>query len=297
MPRSDPATGRRLASIPVGATTYDLTDALGSVWVTNRNGGTFQRISPATNRVVRTVAFPPGSLPAGIGYAGGALWVGDDHGRFVTRLDPRTYRLTRVRSGGVGASWIAVDGADVWVSNTKSGSVSRIDARTRRLVSMVKVGISPVNLDVIGGDVWVPDDLGDKVVRIDADTGTVEETLPARPQPGGRHRRRRRRLGLDVRRLADLADPPRMTRQLLLATAALVIGGGALAGAAAPPATVTARIAVGSGAGVPAVDGGTVWVPATRLGSVVRVDAAGKRVVKRISLAPRPGSPATSTRP
>ena len=38
--RFDPATGKRLASIPVGATTYDLTYALGSVRVTNRNGGT-----------------------------------------------------------------------------------------------------------------------------------------------------------------------------------------------------------------------------------------------------------------
>ena len=105
--RFDPATGKKLASIPVGATTYDLTYALGSIWVTNRNGGTVQRVSPRTNKVLKTIAFPRGSLPAGIGYAAGALWVGDDHGSFVTRIDPRTFKLTRVRSGGAGASWIA----------------------------------------------------------------------------------------------------------------------------------------------------------------------------------------------
>jgi YVTN family beta-propeller protein len=127
--------------------------------------------------VVKTVTFPPGSLPAGIGYAAGALWVGDDHGSFVTRIDPRTYKLTRVRSGGAGASWIAVAGTNVWVSNSKSGFVSRIDAATRKLVSTIKVGLSPVNLEVVGGDVWVPDDLGNKVVRIDGATGRVEETL------------------------------------------------------------------------------------------------------------------------
>jgi YVTN family beta-propeller protein len=66
---------------------------------------------------------------------------------------PVPTRLTRVRSGGVGASWIAVHGNDVWVSNSKSGSVSRIDAGTRKLVSTVRVGISPVNLEVVGGDV------------------------------------------------------------------------------------------------------------------------------------------------
>ena len=130
--RFDPATSKRLASIAVGITTYDLTYALRSIWVTNRNGGTVQRISPATNRVVRTVTFPLGAAPAGIGYAAGALWVGDDHGRAVFRLDPRTYRLTRVASGGDAASWIAVNGNDVWVSNTKSGSVTRIDGLHRK---------------------------------------------------------------------------------------------------------------------------------------------------------------------
>jgi hypothetical protein len=77
-------------------------------------------------------------------------------------------------------------------------------------------------------------------------------------------------------------------RRLLAAAAVLIMGGGTLAGAAAPPATISARIAVGRGAGVPAVDGNAVWVPATRLGSVVRVDVAGKRVVKTIELGAPP---------
>jgi DNA-binding beta-propeller fold protein YncE len=71
--RFDPATAKKLASIPVGRTTYDLVNALGAIWVTNRNGGTVQRISVRTNKVVRTVRFPPGVAPAGIGYAAGAI--------------------------------------------------------------------------------------------------------------------------------------------------------------------------------------------------------------------------------
>jgi DNA-binding beta-propeller fold protein YncE len=130
--RFDPKTGKRLASIKVGATTYDVAYAAQSIWITNRNGGTVQRISPASNRVLKTVRFPAGVAPAGIGWAAGALWVGDDYGRSVFRLDPRTYRFTRVASGGQAASWIAVNGTDIWVSNTKSGSVTRIDAVRRK---------------------------------------------------------------------------------------------------------------------------------------------------------------------
>ena len=159
---------RRIASIPTGGTTYDFTYALGAIWMTNRSGGTVQRITPNSNRVLKTVAFPAGVAPAGIGYAAGALWVGDDHGNSVFRLEPRTYRWTRVRSGGQAASWIAVNGTDVWVSNTKSGTVTRIDARTRKATATLKIGISPVNLDAIGGDIWVPDDLADTIVRVTA---------------------------------------------------------------------------------------------------------------------------------
>ena len=77
-------------------------------------------------------------------------------------------------------------------------------------------------------------------------------------------------------------------RRLLVAGVVLALSSGTLAGAAARPATVSARIAVGRGAGVPAVDGNAVWVPATKLGSVVRVDVAGKRVVKSIKLGAPP---------
>jgi streptogramin lyase len=73
-----------------------------------------------------------------------------------------------------------------------------------------------------------------------------------------------------------------------MAAAALAVGGTTLAGAAGPAATIAARIRVGSGAGVAAVDRTTVWVPVTRLGSVARVDIAHRRVVKAIKLGAPP---------
>ena len=77
-------------------------------------------------------------------------------------------------------------------------------------------------------------------------------------------------------------------RRVLLVAAVLAFGGGTLAGAAAPPATVVATIDVGRGAGVPAADASTVWVPLTKLGSVARVDIARKRVVATIKLGAPP---------
>jgi DNA-binding beta-propeller fold protein YncE len=77
-------------------------------------------------------------------------------------------------------------------------------------------------------------------------------------------------------------------RLVLVTTAVLAVCAGTLAGAAAPPATVVAAINVGRGAGVPAADSSSVWVPLTKLGSVARVDIASNRVVARIKLGEPP---------
>jgi DNA-binding beta-propeller fold protein YncE len=51
---------------------------------------------------------------------------------------------------------------------------------------------------------------------------------------------------------------------------------------------VSARIKVGAGAGVPAVAGGTVWVPNTRAGTLSRVNVRTKKVAATIKLGPGP---------
>ena len=60
--------------------------------------------------------------------------------------------------------------------------------------------------------------------------------------------------------------------RVLVTTAVLAVCGGTLAGAAAPPATVVATINVGRGAGVPAADASTVWVPLTKLPSASMIE-------------------------
>jgi streptogramin lyase len=80
-----------------------------------------------------------------------------------------------------------------------------------------------------------------------------------------------------------------MSRLLpLLAVLLLAIGSAIPAAGSSGEARVAAKVKVGPGAGVPAVDRGAVWVPTTRDGSVVRVDTATKRVVRRIKLGTPP---------
>ena len=53
----------------------------GSIWVTNREGRTVQRISPATNRVTKALRFPGGGKPAGIAFSRGGSGSATTSGR------------------------------------------------------------------------------------------------------------------------------------------------------------------------------------------------------------------------
>ncbi len=74
----------------------------------------------------------------------------------------------------------------------------------------------------------------------------------------------------------------------LLALAAVVAVGTDRAGGTQAPLAV-ARVQVGPGAGVPAVDRGSVWVPNTLAGTVSRIDVAHQRVAATVKLG-RPAS-------
>ena len=187
----DPATAKVLARVPVGATSYESTAAAGSMWVTNRTGDTVQRVSPATNRVTKTLRFP-GLAPGGIVSAGGALWIGDDLASAVYRLDTRTLRWARVRTTGDRSTWVATTPGALWVANGSSNTVTRISLRTRKATATIKVGQSPVNLAVVAGKVWVPNDFGNSVSVIDPATNRVDRddsrrrrTPRSSPKPRG----------------------------------------------------------------------------------------------------------------
>ncbi len=96
------------------------------------------------------------------------------------------------------------------------------------------------------------------------------------------------------------ACPPRYSQWLTVGAHVLRVQAVGRSGAPSRVATVgvrvvsatglytDARVKVGAGAGVPAVDGGAVWVPNTRAGTLSRVDAARRSVVATIALGTPP---------
>jgi virginiamycin B lyase len=179
--RVNPGTGRVVARIPVGDTSYQALATPGAIWVSNRNGASLTRVDPHTDRVTLTLPLP-GTLPGGMAYTAGTLWIGDDDSASsqLMRLDLATRKVTRVRAGTRPAYLTAAAGK-VWVSNQVDGTVSRIDPATGKVDATVPAGTSPVNLGTLDGprpEVWVPDDQGNQLTRIDATTAKVVQTLP-----------------------------------------------------------------------------------------------------------------------
>jgi YVTN family beta-propeller protein len=180
--RVDPGTGKVVARIAVGETSYEPLVAFGAVWVTNRNSATVSEVDPASNRVVKTVSTPFVNA-GGIVAAAGSLWIGNDSSGDTTylRMDPRTGAVTKLTAGSRPA-FVAAAGGSVWVANQNDGTVTRVDERSGRATATITVGVSPVNLAALPGsspEVWVPDDKANLLTRIDARTGTVIERLLA----------------------------------------------------------------------------------------------------------------------
>jgi DNA-binding beta-propeller fold protein YncE len=184
--RVDPKTGRVLARIPVGDTSYEPLVAFGAVWVTNRSSSSISKVDPATNRVVKTVSTPYVN-PGGIVAAAGHLWVGNDSAGDSTalRVHPATLKVTEIEVGPRPA-FVAAAAGSLWFANQGDGTVTRVDERTARATATFPAGVSPVNLatlPVARPEVWVPDDKANLLIRIDAATGTVLERLPAGTGP------------------------------------------------------------------------------------------------------------------
>jgi virginiamycin B lyase len=180
--RVDPKTGKVLARIAVGDTSYEPVVAFDSVWVTNRGSNTVSRIDPRNNRVVLTVKTPFVNA-GGIVAAERWLWIGNDTGgsHDLVRFDPVAKTLDTFQAGDRPAFVAFADGS-VWTADQGSATVTRLDPTTGKVLATIPAGVRPVNLARAPladehPEVWVPDDQGDLLIRIDAVTGTVLERL------------------------------------------------------------------------------------------------------------------------
>jgi DNA-binding SARP family transcriptional activator/DNA-binding beta-propeller fold protein YncE/ABC-type branched-subunit amino acid transport system substrate-binding protein len=190
----DPATGRVVAEVPVGATPSAVAVGGGAVWVLNADDQTISRVDAETKEV-RTFAI--GATPTDLAAGAGGVWVGNGgklaRAQFagttavaLTRLDAHTgavlanVRLPETGStrSNVAQNHVALAAGSVWAI-APDFSLVRIDPR-RDKVSAVARGVAAVAVAAERGGVWILSDTG-MLERISAtsDRVTARVHVPA----------------------------------------------------------------------------------------------------------------------
>jgi branched-chain amino acid transport system substrate-binding protein len=273
----DPATGRVVADVPVGATPAAVAVGAGAVWVLNADDQTISRFDPETKEA-RTLGL--GATPTDVTAGPEGVWIGNGgklaRAQFagttaiaLTRLDAQTGAVRATvslpRSGSsrsnVAQSHIALAAGSVWAI-APDFSLVRIDP-TRNAVASVSHDVAAVAVAADRGGVWVLSDDG-TVARIGARSNrvTIRAKVPA--------------TGLSALAVGAgsvwATDPYQGTLWRI-----------------DPGSHVVERtIDVGVGSDSVAFGAGSVWVTNSLQGTLNRVDPATNRVVRTIPLGNTP---------
>jgi len=178
----DAATGKRVDTIPLGQTPFELAADRDSVWVTSYWDDTIQRVELATKSVVLTLR-EPGQGPSGVAIGPDAVWIANSRAGTVVRIDPRTNQVAATISLpcrepcpiGPTPLPIVVTNSGVWVRNEASGTLSRIDPGTNTVSATIDVqaAYGRAGLDAIAAtpsEIWLS---GIKLQRVDPRSATM----------------------------------------------------------------------------------------------------------------------------
>jgi YVTN family beta-propeller protein len=172
----DPASGRVVASVPVGSAPAAIAVAAGRVWVANGADGTVSRIDPEAPHVEQTVSV--GSSPAAIAAGGGAIWVANALSGTVSRIDPRAGRVVQtVRAGRRPQAAVAVGGR-LWVADADGAALVALDLRTGARRGRIGLHGSPAGVAAADGSLWVSEPLARRLLRIDPRSREVIAEIP-----------------------------------------------------------------------------------------------------------------------
>ncbi|MFL5842256.1 MAG: BTAD domain-containing putative transcriptional regulator [Thermoleophilaceae bacterium] len=188
----DPATGRVLASAPVGRTPTSVALGAGAAWALNADDQTISRIDVKSKQVK---TFGVGATPTDLAVGAGALWVGNafqggvdrfgSYPRSIARIDPESGVVDATivlptagakdyfQGGGANLQHVAATDTAVWVINPDQ-TVSRIDPKTNRRVATVK-GVAAESIAADEERAWVVEE--GAVVAIDANTNKVVKRI------------------------------------------------------------------------------------------------------------------------
>jgi virginiamycin B lyase len=168
-----PAPAAGVTAFDVGAAPCGITDAEGSVWVSDAAEAVLYRVDPSTGAATKATDLD--TSPCEITVAFGSLWVVTQSG-FVDRVEPRSGRRTaRVPVGATSYQVVRTPGA-LWVSNRGDGTLTRIDPDTAEAVETVRLrDVKPGGMAYAAGALWIGDDTSgsNRLLRLDLDSGEV----------------------------------------------------------------------------------------------------------------------------
>ena len=181
--RLDAATGRTIATIPVGMRVFNIAASTSAVWVTSFEDNAVARIDPQTNAVTFQQDVP--HAPSGVLIADGSVWISTSGNAAVLRLDAQTGApQAAIPVGGQPLPLAAAPGA-IWVRCEQDNTVVRIDPAANRVVATVPVALfyGEDGLDSLvatPGGVWTT---GLNLQWVDAASNRVTKTLPIEGRP------------------------------------------------------------------------------------------------------------------
>ena len=244
------ASGRVLASVPVGTNPIALAASHGAIWAVNASDDTVSRIDPATHAVQDQIDV--GHEPRAIAVTGDDLWVTNFRDDTVSRINVEVGREVDAIDVGSGPDAIAAGPAGLWVANSKDNTIQRIDTATGIPEDPVDVDDGPDGLAVDETSVWVSNGRSGTVWRIDASTGG-QMTAPIR-------------VGSGPRGIVRVGDEVWVANELSQTITRIDVETGH-----------PHPIDVGDGPTTVAALGGSVWVAEKFSGDLVRIDPATEK--------------------
>ena len=174
----EPADGRIVGTVPVGAVPGTMALAGGRLWVTNGGDRTLTAIDSHSRRVVRTVGLS--TLPHTVAAGARTLWLGNGYDGTVSRLelaDGLLSRPFRPQPHATGRLTLATGFGSVWVGS-QDDVVARLDPVTQALRTTIGGVTNPEALAAGAGAVWALPSTPRAVLAIDPQLDRTVASIP-----------------------------------------------------------------------------------------------------------------------
>jgi DNA-binding beta-propeller fold protein YncE len=183
----DPASGRRLAKLPLDGTPARLAAGASSLWVVDTAAASLipVRLSRHPGAIDATPyePIPTGADATDVAVAGGVLWVLDSAEGIVRAIEPGGGPVRSLRVGSDPVD-LAAGGRWVVAAVPGSGTLARIDTQTRRLAGRpIRLGGVPAAVAVTGSTAWVVDTSAGTVVPVNLDSGERGSAIAVGKRP------------------------------------------------------------------------------------------------------------------